>query len=344
MKKYILLLAVLAILPTVGFAQKEFKNISVKTIEMPLSYIQYATDPLGDDYKTYRVALSLHDNVKATLGNSIAGELLIEGFEEVDTDGDLLIQYSVPSFNFTKTEVLTPDQLGGNQYAIRIFYTYRYTVKLIDQKTQKVLSEVSKTTKRATEDTPEMWSESYRDKSDMDAAYKKLHAIKKEIMDKLFVGLAKGQSRMWSSKYGVQNVNGSIPILRIYEKDYYESYFNLTQAKKLQAIFRKTNLSTPPAMFRDEIEEFVKYSEELTAKIKGLEMEPKAANTIAAMNDINIGWIYMAYDDPDKAIEYGEKALAAGELAYNAKSLIGAGERLKSIFKKNGVTSRYEQK
>jgi len=339
MKRYFLL-AILFVVPSVILAQKELKSISYKGFDLPVEYIQYPTDPLGKEYKTYQTVVNLPQGINYTnLSGAINDALQIKGFDQVADNGDLQIKFTVSNFEFKQPEIVSTNS-QGEDCALHIFYSYAYQLELYDTKTKKTLAQQSKTTMQLGKDQGDMWSQSYRKRSDLDADMKKLDQIKYDILDKVLVGVCKDYGRSWSSKYGTQKTTGNVNLLRIYEKDYYETYFFLAQAYKLQQLFKnKVKLNAPPVKSKEDIDQFVKYNEDLLAKKKN--MAPQAENTIAAICYYNIGWIYYLYDDPQKAIEYGEKALATGELKNYANNLVSASKALISIFEKNGVTSRY---
>lgn len=340
MKKYILL-ALLSLISTALFAQKELKSISYRSFELPLTYIQYPSTPLGPAYKSYQLIFVLPENLAHfSVAADFAEALEIKGFEDVETSGDLQIKLHVSNFEFQEPKIISLNS-QNEESAIHVYYHYTYSLELLDTKTNKVLSKQAKTTKRIGEERGEVWTKGYQTKASLNKELNSIEKIHLEIIDKVLGRVCENAGHSWSNQYGTQTLKHPAKLLRIYEKEYYETYFYLSHLTKLKRIFsEKVSLSNPPILSKDEIEPFLDYLTQTTTNRKNLSQ--KAINTITALCYYNTGRLYFLYDDPAKAIEFGEKALATTELQFEATELINESKALINIFEKNGVTSRYK--
>lgn len=331
--------AILLVLPFALVAQPnpmEFKDVSITKHALRVSYYEHADEPLGESYQTYNVFLTTPSDWNEVMNENAFKSCFIQGFERIDEeDTDLSIILQVQEFSFGKDTVYTNHVKGkdGNisEYTsiIRVPYLLRYTVQLLDNKTDKLLYD-KKETEKGEWKSGEIRDKPARRLENLSAARLDLQNLLEVFMEKKAGMLVPSNS--WSAKYGTRNIVGETEYVRLKESKHYETYYFLAEIEKYDS--GGMNKEEREAKIRG----FIDYNLHLIEKYK--DAMPKAYAKIRAMSYYNLANVYYWQDNFAMAREYIAKGLEAGELKSDFNRLSKDCDRYEAKLRLNNKTSR----
>ncbi|MDR0866479.1 MAG: hypothetical protein LBO74_16335 [Candidatus Symbiothrix sp.] len=319
-----------------GYGQIELKKIAFGKFEVPYSYIQYPSTPLGDDFQTYSLGIVVPKNINPGIKAYFDDHISIKGFQKVENGADLLVVVKVNLFDF-KEPVSSQNE---KYYYLSMQYSYDCQIQLINAKTNKVLNnyDVNSSKNMRGEVGFSIWSKDYSTANERDNALLRIDQVKNDLIKETFKETCQSASDTWTRAYGYKIVSGDDYLLTMKEKEYYYTYFYLRNIQKIKDIFVKANTYSPLSEYKDQIAPYIQYYEEVIGLFQ--KIQPNVAKTVEAASYYNIAKLYYFYDMPDKSLEYIQKGLETGELKRDLENLKGYNEYLKKTFETNNITNR----
>lgn len=327
-------------------AQNAIKKASFATFSIPATYIQYPSEPLGDDYKTYNIVVNMEPYLPV-VAPFIRDNIRIPGFGSTNEAADMIVTFTIKFYfrDHTVEEHDVKDRKGNitsKEYILRLAYAYIINYSLTDNHSGRNLYSASdkkgqpEYSERLNRD--EKWMKVYSDKYSMRAAISSIEKIQTQIVQSIIKEKCSYLNAACALKYGTQSmIRIPAPFVHLNESDFYEHYFYLKYMSDLKVVMEKMTLNQGIEQFMPELKPVIDYLESLVSRYATTQI----GMTMAATSYYNIGLIYYYLDLPEQALSYAQKVLDSGD-QRRGNSLQSTALQLQHILKVNNKTSRHQ--
>lgn len=299
------------------------------TTRMLSTYFTFPSKPLPKEFSTYSItALAIKDHM-----NTITSSIKLDGYNHINNDGDLIINFEERPFNVLKTEPQTKEYTEEKDGIKKKVYTYFYNftyqhgtfLNIKDKTGQTLLSR-------------DLISNNYLDASTPEYGSSKLAADNfkndaNKVGDGEFSNALSRTNSLINSEFGYPKKNFSITLYSVKAKKFTYDKFNQgtdLAVKAIHGIDSLNKLITTPKDF-----DFSSYSEPYYPFIDMLNQaiilwseELKESNTedrkaridkeLTLDLNLNIAVAYIFLRKFDDAIKYSKDAVALGRMNANS--------------------------
>jgi len=280
------------------------------------------------------------------MNNYVSSELdKIDGFRFVSPEEkpDLSIKVIVTNFNFDKVIInqsANKDRDGkivSYSADVRLPYTYEAKGIFVDNLLHKNLYQAESRNMVGQDGYWEKHYDRLEDATDKTSG-KYLEDLKYKIIEDVLRKFTSSFTNTCNSKYGTSAVTQNAIFIQLEEKSFFEHYFFLKQLDNLKKVMKKMTYNIPLLNYTNELQPIISYFETLDKKYENQMIGP----FVSAMCDINLGQIYLYLDNPEKALFYANKAVAAKKYSFQTDNLMRCAKDLDFILTKNNIKSRHK--